>query len=161
MDLAEQAARAAGEIAAGIAAVAPWDLDQLVAALSAARRIALTGAGRCDLIQPDVGRCGGLTELFRIADMAQAVGILVIPHGSSAYRYHFVSEKENSQVAEFQMISLNADRIVPIYDLLLVGVLLPFCGRLKVPDAPGFGVSLNLANTYSRPCPRVDRTTAS
>ena len=66
--------------------------------LSAAQRIALTGAGRCDLIQPDVGWCGGLTELVRIADMAEAAGMLVIPHGPSIYIYHSVSIRENSQV---------------------------------------------------------------
>ncbi len=98
VDLAEQAARAAGEIAAGVAAVAPRDFDRLVAALSAAQRIALTGAGRCDLIQPDVGWCGGLTELVRIADMAESAGMLVIPHGPSIYIYHSVSIRENSQV---------------------------------------------------------------
>lgn len=38
----------------------------------------------CDLdIQPDVGWCGGMTELIKIGNMAEAHGKYVIPHGSS------------------------------------------------------------------------------
>ena len=37
--------------------------------------------GGVDVLQPDVGRCGGLTELRRIADAAELEGVLVIPHG--------------------------------------------------------------------------------
>jgi len=59
------------------------------------------------------------------------------------------------------MMPPKADRIVPMYDPLLVGESLPPCGRLKVPDAPGFGVSLNPANTCARPCPCGDGATAS
>ena len=34
-----------------------------------------------DVLQPDVGRSGGLTELRRIADLAELEGALVVPHG--------------------------------------------------------------------------------
>ena len=43
-----------------------------------------------DFIQPDVSWCGGITELIKIADLADAFGAWVIPHGSSVYSYHFV-----------------------------------------------------------------------
>lgn len=107
--------------------------------------------GCCDLIQPDVGWCGGLTELIRIADMADAAGMMVIPHGSSVYSYHFVTTRQNSPFAEFLMMAPKADRIVPMYDPLLIGEPLPVNGRLSVPDTPGFGVTLNPALTYGRP----------
>jgi L-rhamnonate dehydratase len=38
-----------------------------------------------DILQPDVGWCGGITELLKISAMADANGALVIPHGSSVY----------------------------------------------------------------------------
>ena len=41
-----------------------------------------------DIMQPDVGWCGGLSELLLIAEMADAHKVLVIPHGSSVYSYH-------------------------------------------------------------------------
>lgn len=43
----------------------------------------------CDVVQPDVNWCGGLTELLKIAAYASAHGVLVVPHGSSVYSYHF------------------------------------------------------------------------
>src|ERR1700722_8988967 len=35
----------------------------------------------CDIIQPDVGWCGGLTELIKISSLADEHKALVIPHG--------------------------------------------------------------------------------
>ena len=48
--------------------------------------------GCCDIIQPDVGWCGGLSEIIKIADLADEHKALVIPHGSSVYSYHFVRD---------------------------------------------------------------------
>ena len=39
----------------------------------------------CDIIQPDVGWCGGVTELIKIANLAESHGKLMVPHGSSVY----------------------------------------------------------------------------
>ena len=36
----------------------------------------------CDMLQPDVGWCGGITELIKISALADARGKLVVPHGS-------------------------------------------------------------------------------
>ncbi len=36
-----------------------------------------------DIMQPDVGWCGGLTTPVEIAAIAKARGQLVVPHGSS------------------------------------------------------------------------------
>ncbi len=38
-----------------------------------------------DIMQPDVGWCGGLTTLVEIAAIAKARGQQVVPHGSSVY----------------------------------------------------------------------------
>lgn len=40
----------------------------------------LMDLGHCDVIQPDVGRVGGLTEAMRCARMAQERGIACVPH---------------------------------------------------------------------------------
>ena len=71
--------------------------------------------GCCDIIQPDVGWCGGITELTRIADLADAHGKLVVPHGSSVYSYHFVCTRHNSPFAEFLMMAPKADKVVPMF----------------------------------------------
>lgn len=64
--------------------------------------------GCCDIIQPDVGWCGGLTELMRIAALADAHGVWTIPHGSSVYSYHFVLTRPASPFAEFLMMAPDA-----------------------------------------------------
>jgi L-rhamnonate dehydratase len=108
-----------------------------------------------DIIQPDVGWCGGLSELVKIADMADSRHVLTVPHGSSVYSYHFVATRKNSPYAEFLMMHPAAREVVPMFDPLLIGEPVPVGGRLKLSALaqPGFGVELNrtgLVRPYSR-----------
>lgn len=107
----------------------------------------------CDIIQPDVGWCGGLTELLKISALADSYGKLVIPHGSSVYSYHFVVSRHNSPFAEFLMMAPKADKVVPMFSPQLQGEPVPEKGRLSVSalDKPGFGVELNRNLDFSRP----------
>jgi L-rhamnonate dehydratase len=104
-----------------------------------------------DIIQPDVGWCGGITELSKISAMADAAGALVIPHGSSVYSYHFVVTRTNSPFAEFLMMHPTAEEVVPMFSPMLLGEPVPVNGKLKVPETPGFGVELNPALEKLRP----------
>ncbi len=107
--------------------------------------------GCCDIIQPDVGWCGGMTELMKIAALADSRGVLVIPHGSSVYSYHFVITRHNSPFAEFLMMAPAAERVVPMFHPQLIGEPVPVNGRLKLADTPGFGVELNRDIALHRP----------
>lgn len=107
--------------------------------------------GCCDIVQPDVGWCGGITELIKISALADAHNTLVVPHGSSVYSYHFVVTRHNSPFAEFLMMAPKADTVVPMFNPLLLDEPVPVNGRLKVPDRPGFGVRLNPDCALSRP----------
>ena len=107
--------------------------------------------GCCDIIQPDVGWCGGMTELQKIAALADSRGVMVIPHGSSVYSYHFVITRHNSPFAEFLMMAPAADRVVPMFHPQLIGEPVPINGRLKLSDSPGFGVELNRSIALHRP----------
>ena len=110
----------------------------------------------CDILQPDVGWCGGLTELVKISALADAHGKLVVPHGSSVYSYHFVVTRHNSPFAEFLNMSPQADQIVPMFHPQLLDEPVPVNGRMKasVLDQPGFGVRLNPDCQLHRPYPR-------
>lgn len=99
--------------------------------------------GCADIIQPDVGWCGGITELLKISALADSHGVLMVPHGSSVYSYHFVVTRHNSPFSEFLMMAPNADEVVAMFTPLLQGEPVPVNGKLKVPDTPGFGVELN------------------
>lgn len=105
----------------------------------------------CDILQPDVGWCGGITELLKISALADAHHLPVVPHGSSVYSYHFVLTRHNSPFAEFLMMAPEADRIVPMFSPLLLDEPVPSQGRMKVPDRPGFGVRLNPECELHRP----------
>jgi L-rhamnonate dehydratase len=107
----------------------------------------------CDIIQPDVGWCGGVTELIKIAAYADARGALMIPHGSSVYSYHFVVTRHNSPFAEFLMMAPKADKVVPMFHPQLIGEPVPENGRLRTGalDKPGFGVELNRDVPLARP----------
>jgi L-rhamnonate dehydratase len=105
----------------------------------------------CDIIQPDVGWCGGVTELIKIANLADSRGVMMIPHGSSVYSYHFVITRHNSPFAEFLMMAPKADEVRPMFHPQLIGEPVPVNGRLKLSDAPGFGVELNREVGLHRP----------
>jgi len=107
--------------------------------------------GCADIIQPDVGWCGGITELLKISALADAHGVMVIPHGSSVYSYHFVVTRTNSPFAEFLMMHPTAEEVVPMFSPMLLDEPVPVDGRLKVPDRPGFGVRLNPDVELARP----------
>ena len=109
--------------------------------------------GCCDIIQPDVGWCGGLTELIKISALADAHGKMVVPHGSSVYSYHFVITRHNSPFAEFLMMHPGASEVVPMFSPQLLGEPIPDKGRMRASalDKPGFGVELNRDVPLHRP----------
>jgi L-rhamnonate dehydratase len=106
-----------------------------------------------DILQPDVCWCGGITELIKISALADARGVLVVPHGSSVYSYHFVITRHNSPFSEFLMMAPKADEVVPMFSPLLLDEPVPVNGRIKLPDTPGFGVRLNPECKLHRPHP--------
>ena len=108
-----------------------------------------------DILQPDINWVGGITEARRIVAMASAYDIPVIPHGSSVFSYHLQYAFTNCPVAEFLVMSPQADRIVPLFGTLLKNEPLPKQGFVHLSDAPGFGVELNddleRVRPYARP----------
>lgn len=57
--------------------------------------------GAVDILQPDVHRCGGLTELRRIDAMASARDVPVIPHSGTNPHLHFIAASTNAPMAEY------------------------------------------------------------
>ncbi len=88
----------------------------------------------CDIIQPDVGWCGGVTELLKISNLADAAGKLMVPHGSSVYSYHFVITRHNSPFAEYLMMAPRADKVVPMFAPQLLGEPVPRNGRIRLSE---------------------------
>ncbi len=90
-----------------------------------------------DILQPDIYRAGGLSELKKIAAMASAYGLPVIPHGVGAATYHFIISTHNAPRAEFVDIFAQGGRP------LLRGEPVPKSGFVELSEAPGFGYELD------------------
>jgi L-alanine-DL-glutamate epimerase-like enolase superfamily enzyme len=61
----------------------------------------LIEARAVDYIQFDTNRVGGITQARKIAALAEAHGIPVIPHAGQMHNYHVVMASLNSPMAEF------------------------------------------------------------
>ncbi|KAL8740654.1 MAG: hypothetical protein Q9184_008465, partial [Pyrenodesmia sp. 2 TL-2023] len=98
-----------------------------------------------DILQPDVMWVGGLTELQRIAVMASAYDIPVVPHASGPYSYHFVVSQPNAPFQEYLANSPDGKSVLPVFGDLFINEPLPTKGYLDVEqlDKPGFGLELN------------------
>ena len=101
-------------------------------------------ARKCaDILQPDINWVGGLTEAKRIVAMAAAYDLPVIPHGSSVFSYHLLYAFTNCPLAEFLVMSPQADELVPLFGNLFKNEPMPQGGYVVLPEAPGWGVELN------------------
>lgn len=101
--------------------------------------------GGVDVLQPDAGRCGGLTELRRIAEVAELEGALVIPHGwktgiTAAASRHFQAATPNAPFFELLHPELFDSPLRR--DLVAPEPELRPDGTLALPTAPGLGVEL-------------------
>jgi L-alanine-DL-glutamate epimerase-like enolase superfamily enzyme len=96
-----------------------------------------------DIVQPDVTKCGGISEERRIAWMAAEHGVRFIPHGWNtalglAADLHLASASPRTDLVEYLTGSPFID------DLTAGGWHLDAEGMLPIPATPGLGVSLNL-----------------
>ena len=99
------------------------------------------------VVQPDINRCGGLTEIRRIADLAELYGVLVIPHGwktgiTAACGRHYQASTINAPYFEFLSPHLTDSEL---RRSLVEPEPTIENGRMPLPDAPGLGVTLTKA----------------
>ncbi len=101
-------------------------------------------AGAFDIVQPDVTKCGGLSEQRRIAWIARNHGVRFIPHGWNtavglASDLQMASAFSDTDLVEYLTGS-------PFIDELAVGGWrLDADGMLAIPDKPGLGIEMDLA----------------
>jgi L-alanine-DL-glutamate epimerase-like enolase superfamily enzyme len=98
-----------------------------------------------DIVQPDVIWSGGITESRKIAALAQAYHLPVIPHVfssavSAIANMHFIASLPNGSWLEWDQ-NPNALRTELLEDLPEVDRN----GNVRLPDRPGLGVRLNQA----------------
>ena len=101
--------------------------------------------GKIDVAQPDVGRCGGLTESKIIADMSQKYNRIIVPHCwktsiSISATAHFAFNTPNCAFIEY----LPPQLCVEILRKELATEGFDFKdGKILPPTKPGLGIELN------------------
>jgi L-alanine-DL-glutamate epimerase-like enolase superfamily enzyme len=100
--------------------------------------------GRIDVVQADITRCGGLTEVRRIAELAAWYGATVVPHGwktgiNCAAARHFQAATANVPYVEMFHPELYAS---PLRAELVTPEPLIENGTIELPTAPGLGIEL-------------------
>jgi len=96
-----------------------------------------------DILQPDVLWTGGLTELLKIAAMASAYDIPIVPHGSGPYSYHALMTFPDSPFCEIIASDPEGKKVMPCFGNLFLDEPLPVNGHITMDDRPGFGMTLN------------------
>jgi L-rhamnonate dehydratase len=118
-------------VAAGEQDVTVWGFRELI------------DRGRVDIVQPDVTRCGGITETLRIAELARSRGVKTVPHAWKSGIIKAASLHVNAVLPDalFQEYCV-AD--TPI-NTRLTKQRLPVesDGCVAVPRGPGLGVELD------------------
>lgn len=97
--------------------------------------------GKVDIVQPDVTRCGGLSEARKIADLAQAHHLTCVPHCWSsgiveAASLHLITSIPNGCLLEYAMAN------TPIRNEISEEVVVRD-GFAHVPNRPGLGIEVS------------------
>jgi hypothetical protein len=104
----------------------------------------------CDVVMPDITRCGGPSEMKRIATMAEAYNVLIAPHNpngplSTLASAHVCASIPNFFRCEFMLND------VPWRDEVITEPLDVRGGFLHLSDRPGLGVDLDRRRTRETP----------
>jgi L-alanine-DL-glutamate epimerase-like enolase superfamily enzyme len=95
-----------------------------------------------DVVQPDISRCGGLTEARKIATMAADANILCVPHAFKtgvlvAASIHLIASMPHNPFLEFSITES------AIRKELLLKPFVQRDGYVDVPEIPGLGIEIN------------------
>jgi galactonate dehydratase len=101
--------------------------------------------GAADYLQPDVSHAGGISEVAKIAAMAEADYVSISPHNPSgpvacAATLQLAGFLPNFKILEFMAVD------VPYRGELTTESLVMEDGCLLIPDRPGLGIELKTEN---------------
>ena len=98
----------------------------------------LISRGGADIVQPDVGRVGGVTEWMKVAHLAHSFDLPVAPHSVQLVHLHLACATPNLKVVEVLNVGLAGDRVwYTEFPDQKDGMWAPY------PDRPGLGLKLD------------------
>jgi L-rhamnonate dehydratase len=104
----------------------------------------LLQARAVDYIQFDTNRVGGITQARKIAALAEAHSVPVIPHAGQMHNYHIVMASLNSPMAEyFPMVDVEVGN--ELFWYLFAGEPKAKDGFIDLDEAPGLGLTIDEA----------------
>lgn len=95
-------------------------------------------AGAADIVQTDVCKVGGYTEMMKIIGLTQAFNVLFAPHCMELMHMHLVAAASNGLILESLTLLRNVSKRV------FVDSPVPKGGYLEIPNRPGLGLELNM-----------------
>lgn len=104
----------------------------------------------CDVIMPDITRCGGPSEMKRIATMAEAYGVPIAPHNPNGPLSTLASAHVCASIPNFFRCEFMFND-VPWRDEVITHPLEVRDGHLHLSDRPGLGVDLVEAALEAHP----------
>jgi galactonate dehydratase len=109
----------------------------------------LVREGGVDILQPEICIVGGLTEMRKIAFMAEAHDLVVAPHNpmgplASVANLHFDAATSNFLVQESRVLK-------PAEIASVTGVIEPVDGYYPLPEGPGLGIDIVEEELTSKP----------
>ncbi|MBM3959759.1 MAG: mandelate racemase/muconate lactonizing enzyme family protein [SAR202 cluster bacterium] len=97
--------------------------------------------GGADIVQPDIGRVGGVTEWMKVAHLAHSFNLPVAPHAVQLVHLHCACATPNLKVVEYLGVSERSDRVwYTEFPEPKNGTWTPY------KDRPGLGLELNPAS---------------
>ncbi len=102
----------------------------------------------CDIIQPDVGNAGGISELRVIADMAEAHSVVFSPHSPNAILHTAASLQVAAIAQTFGALEFRPSEDTRSGVFTTPGNLKGGPGAFSLPSAPGLGVGVNPASCH-------------
>jgi L-alanine-DL-glutamate epimerase-like enolase superfamily enzyme len=102
--------------------------------------------GAVDVVQPDILYLGGINRTLKVARMAEAAGLPVTPHSANlslvtVFTLHLMGALRNAgPYVEFSIEGLG---YYPWQDGLFSPQFEIDDGRVRIPDGPGWGVTIN------------------
>jgi galactonate dehydratase len=96
-----------------------------------------------DILNPDVGNCGGILELKEIAAMAEPYLVVMSPHNYNSTTMALAATVHACAVMPNFLITEYFVNFTERGDEISVGALKPVNGYIELPTGPGLGVELD------------------
>ena len=126
---AELAAAISIPVATGEIHASRWDFRDLIVGKAA------------QILQPDAGVLGGVSEWLKVAHTAASFDLPVAPHWHADLHIHLVGAVANALTVEYFFL----EEDIYNFERILAERIVTSGGRIRIPDRPGLGLVLDAA----------------